>query len=153
MELFFDNVADPGSRVASDGDAKPPRVRRRGKFKGKRTGGGGVQRAFLSRWLKGKKMKGGLRKQVFQEGSCAFKDFVERGGPELARQQNIGRGMSASHAAAGKSLYSGKRKRNAQVPHAEAGGTSCASAVQKSDGEDLEGELALDIAALGCASR
>ena len=55
MELCFDNVADPGSRVASDGDAKPPRVRRRGKFKGKRTGGGGVQRAFLSRWLKGKK--------------------------------------------------------------------------------------------------
>ena len=32
MEFFFDNVADPGSRVASDGDAKPPRVRRRGVF-------------------------------------------------------------------------------------------------------------------------
>ena len=84
---------------------------------------------------------------MFKDGNEAFKEVVRRSGPELARHQRVGRGMAASHASCGKSLFVSKRKRGANVRS-----SSSSSRVAANRG-GAAGELALDLAALGCASR
>ena len=80
-------------------------VRRKGKYAGKRSSGGGSQRAFFSRWLRGKRYRNlDEKKRVMTEGNRAYATHVAAGGVELQKTKELGQAMAVSHSVCGRSL-------------------------------------------------
>ena len=150
LEHFLETVA-PRSASSSAGECCRPK---KGKRKGDRTGGGGAQRSFMSKWLRSQpRFTKNNRKQIFKQGGQAFKTLLRTGGPELDFHRNVGKGVTVSHASRG-----GHKKRRAplkmvgKVSRGKPEPTAAAASSSVGPSSDCD-TLAFDIAALGERSR
>ena len=96
-------------------EARPPppqpRTRRTGRFKGRRTSGGGAARAFFSKHLKGRKFHSrNERKLIFKELSERYRSIKRQGGAAWAGHAEQGAAVVASHAQVGHSFQAPPRK-------------------------------------------
>ena len=151
LEHFLETAAP---RTASSSAAGEFRRRKKGKRKGDRTGGGGAQRSFMSKWLRSQpRFTKKSRNHIFKRGGKAFKTLLRTGGPELDFHRNVGKGMAVSHASRG-----GHKKRRApsrmvgKVSRGKPEPTAAATSSSSGPSSDCD-KLTLDIAALGERSR
>ena len=108
------------SGVGSDATATPQQesvtpvepVRRCGKLRGTRVGGGGAQRYFFGKQLKGRTWKSKEeQKAIFKDIATQFNKIKHQGGPEWTKLIRDGRKAAVSYRSAGpQPRTSGKRK-------------------------------------------
>ena len=99
MERHFNSITDTTSTQAKPKPVPKQRVRRYGKFKGSRVGGGGVYRELCGMYLR--KKRGGLnklqRRTLWRGANAWARSVIARGGQELEEATRVGVARTVSY--------------------------------------------------------
>jgi len=114
-QRLLERMLQPNSKtkknLAADESAHPRRVRRRGKFKGQPTGGGGPQRFIVRRCLEGHRFPNKeARIQALSRANQEFHRVKRQGGPEWHQAYSAGAAGTYSHSHGGAAFPSAAKR-------------------------------------------